>query len=523
MPEQGTTDAKRKAGNECMDFEGAINQAVSTVCEIYGTAYLLPAAQCDFNMTAQQKGLLGSIALIGVICSSQLWGYLADSLGRKKIIVFTLAMDAVCGIASSLAPDFYSFLIVRFFGGFFICGAATVVYVYIGEFHAEANRAKFIILLSVVVSLSSIFQPGEKMYRPESQISPVGGIAWLVIPQDWEVDLPWLTFNSWRVFVVLCAVPGILACSFVLLLLPESPRYLLDQGEQQEALRVMKRIYSQNTNDNPVNYLVKVITMEDPFEDRAQKGNDKSLISVIKGFWYQALSLLKKPYLSSTIQICFLQFGQFICFNSLSLWGPEIFNRMGEFSSANPEKYVTVCEVFSVPGSLNGDDQVTILNGTVNQSGCVTSIDPMAFKNTLIIAATASVGGLLVGYIVNYVGKRNFTCILLFLATCCGLGLNFARTSTLVLILACGFITFSELSTNLVSTITIDVFPTHLRATAVCLSLMMGRIGGICGSLMIGGLVELNCGSVLYSFSGLLLLCCIVSWFLPVTDQKKKI
>ncbi|XP_063243879.1 uncharacterized protein LOC134543053 isoform X5 [Bacillus rossius redtenbacheri] len=176
MPEQGTTDAKRKAGNECMDFEGAINQAghgkfhyclllgcalclVSTVCEIYGTAYLLPAAQCDFNMTAQQKGLLGSIALIGVICSSQLWGYLADSLGRKKIIVFTLAMDAVCGIASSLAPDFYSFLIVRFFGGFFICGAATVVYVYIGEFHAEANRAKFIILLSVVVSLSSIFQP----------------------------------------------------------------------------------------------------------------------------------------------------------------------------------------------------------------------------------------------------------------------------------------------------------------------------------------------------------------------------
>ncbi|XP_063243924.1 synaptic vesicle glycoprotein 2A-like isoform X10 [Bacillus rossius redtenbacheri] len=174
MPEQGTTDAKRKAGNECMDFEGAINQAVSTVCEIYGTAYLLPAAQCDFNMTAQQKGLLGSIALIGVICSSQLWGYLADSLGRKKIIVFTLAMDAVCGIASSLAPDFYSFLIVRFFGGFFICGAATVVYVYIGEFHAEANRAKFIILLSVVVSLSSIFQPGEKMYRPESQISPVG-------------------------------------------------------------------------------------------------------------------------------------------------------------------------------------------------------------------------------------------------------------------------------------------------------------------------------------------------------------
>ncbi|KAJ8877214.1 hypothetical protein PR048_021668, partial [Dryococelus australis] len=129
------------------------------VCELYGTSYLLPAAQCDFDMTTQEKGLLGSIALIGVICSSQLWGYLADRFGRKNILVLTLAMDALCGIVSSLAPDYYSFLVVRFFCGFFICGASAVVYVYIGEFHGEDRRAKFIILLSVVVSLSSIVQP----------------------------------------------------------------------------------------------------------------------------------------------------------------------------------------------------------------------------------------------------------------------------------------------------------------------------------------------------------------------------
>nr|CAD7409774.1 unnamed protein product [Timema cristinae] len=35
------------------------------VCQLYLSSYLLPAAQCDFQMTAQEKGLLNSISYAG--------------------------------------------------------------------------------------------------------------------------------------------------------------------------------------------------------------------------------------------------------------------------------------------------------------------------------------------------------------------------------------------------------------------------------------------------------------------------
>nr|CAD7459544.1 unnamed protein product [Timema tahoe] len=168
--------AEKKNGKETVDFETAIALTgqgrfhyrlmfgcgfclVAMVCELYGTSYLLPAAQCDFQMSAQEKGLLNSISLIGVISSSHLWGYLADTKGRRKILMVTLAMDAVCAVISCFAPTFYIYLVVRYFCGFFVCGPSAIVYAYIGEFHATPTRARAIVFVSVVVSIASIGQP----------------------------------------------------------------------------------------------------------------------------------------------------------------------------------------------------------------------------------------------------------------------------------------------------------------------------------------------------------------------------
>nr|CAD7434482.1 unnamed protein product [Timema monikensis] len=399
---------------------------VAMVCELYGTSYLLPAAQCDFQMSAQEKGLLNSISLIGVISSSHLWGYLADTKGRRKILMVTLAMDAVCAVISCFAPTFYIYLVVRYFCGFFVCGPSAIVYAYIGEFHAAPTRARAIVFVSVVVSIASIGQPG---------------LAWLVIPQPWSFQLAWFTFNSWRVFVFLCAVPSILTCLFLFFFLPESPKYYLVKGREEEALAILRRMYSLNNNRSPDDYPIKSIKVElrpEELERLKALSERPTLLTVVKSVWHQTAPLFCRPHLGATLLVCSTQFGLFTCFNGLSLWLPEVFNIMGTFSSSHPESYATACEIIGSAVealTVSSDTSTSAMEGNasillsvltheavpmmVNRSavststeisGCDTSIDPSAFQNTLIVGVVATCVSFTGGYIVNNVGKKKFLC-----------------------------------------------------------------------------------------------------------------
>lgn len=85
----------------------------------------------------------------------------------------------------------------------------------------------------------------------------VSGIAWLIIPQKWIINLGNgdIEINSWRVFLAICSLPEFLAC-IAIFAFPESPRFLLLKGKTDEALEVFKKIYSVNTGKDPSTYPV---------------------------------------------------------------------------------------------------------------------------------------------------------------------------------------------------------------------------------------------------------------------------
>lgn len=78
---------------------------------------ILPVAQCDLELTTQNKGLLGTVGFIGLILSSHLWGFLADTRGRKTVIVPTLFVAFGITIASSFTKSFWLLVVLRFFNG----------------------------------------------------------------------------------------------------------------------------------------------------------------------------------------------------------------------------------------------------------------------------------------------------------------------------------------------------------------------------------------------------------------------
>lgn len=81
-------------------------------------AYIFPVSQCDLNLTTNEKGLLGAVAFFGMICSSHLWGFLADTQGRRRVIIPTLFIAFVLSVMSSVTDNFYLFATFRGLNGF---------------------------------------------------------------------------------------------------------------------------------------------------------------------------------------------------------------------------------------------------------------------------------------------------------------------------------------------------------------------------------------------------------------------
>lgn len=90
----------------------------SGVVEAGGMAYIITVAQCDLNLSSNEKGILGAICFVGVFCSSHLWGYLADTKGRRRIIQPTIMISFLFSLCSSFATNFYMLVIFRFLNGF---------------------------------------------------------------------------------------------------------------------------------------------------------------------------------------------------------------------------------------------------------------------------------------------------------------------------------------------------------------------------------------------------------------------
>lgn len=85
--------------------------------DVCGISFILPVSTCDLQITSQQKGLLGGIGLFGMLCSSHLWGFFADTLGRKRVIHPSLLFAFITSVVSSFVTNFYLLAFLRFVNG----------------------------------------------------------------------------------------------------------------------------------------------------------------------------------------------------------------------------------------------------------------------------------------------------------------------------------------------------------------------------------------------------------------------
>ena len=175
--------------------------------------------------SATDQGLAMTIALVGCMIGACTCGWLADKIGRKKLLIVSAIIFFVSAILTGAFSTFPTFLVARFFGGIGIGIASGLSPMYIAEVAPTQIRGKLVSLNQMTIVIGIL----------AAQI-----VNWQIadpIPADFtptEIADSWNGQMAWRWMFWAAAVP---AAAFLLLafFIPESPRW---QALKSEELRV---------------------------------------------------------------------------------------------------------------------------------------------------------------------------------------------------------------------------------------------------------------------------------------------
>ena len=187
------------------------------------------------------KGMVVSSALVGCLFGAAIAGTLGDRFGRKPVLLLsaTLFVISAVGCTFPVGPFAVQCLIIaRFLGGTGIGIASTLSPLYIAEIAPSRLRGSLVATYQWAITIGAL----------SAFLSNY--CLWLFSPYasglDWGQVFHWIFANEiWRGMFLVGIVPG-LAFLLLLLLVPESPRWLTKQGESQRAMAILARVSGQS-------------------------------------------------------------------------------------------------------------------------------------------------------------------------------------------------------------------------------------------------------------------------------------
>jgi sugar porter (SP) family MFS transporter len=170
----------------------------------------------DFGgLSSFQQELVTSLLLIGAMIGAFGAGKVADRIGRRPTILITAVVFGVGVLLAAFTPTFWTLLVARVVIGLAVGSASMTVPLYIGEMAPPRIRG-------ALVSLN--------------QLAITSGIL-----ASYLVDYGLASSANWRLMFGLAVIPAVLLFVGVLTQ-AESPHWLIRQGREDEARRVLRRV-----------------------------------------------------------------------------------------------------------------------------------------------------------------------------------------------------------------------------------------------------------------------------------------
>lgn len=214
-------------------------------------------------LTTLDKSLVTSCTSLFALVASPLAGILADKVGRKRVIAVADVLFVVGALWQAVTTNVWGMIGGRSIVGLAVGAASLVVPLYISELSPSAFRGGLVTLSVLFITLGQVV---------------AYAIGWMLS----------LKAHGWRWMVGLGAAPAVLQFG-LLLFLPETPRWLVKNGNTQLARGVLSRVYSGN--HSIVEEVLRAIDKEIEEEEEAvRKGNFPTLGGRdVKTSWFQNL------------------------------------------------------------------------------------------------------------------------------------------------------------------------------------------------------------------------------------------
>src|SRR5271170_7057660 len=167
----------------------------------------------SFALSTFMEELVVSIVLIGAMIGAIAGGTIADQIGRRATLVWASAIFILGSVLSPLAPNVYVLIVARAIIGIGIGFSSVTAPVYVSELAPPQSRGMLIGLYQLALTL---------------------GIALADLVGYW-----FAASQGWRWMFAFGLVPAVLFL-FMVLTVPESPRWLFAQNRVAEAELVLK-------------------------------------------------------------------------------------------------------------------------------------------------------------------------------------------------------------------------------------------------------------------------------------------
>ncbi|MFG1960036.1 MFS transporter [Nonomuraea sp. NPDC049028] len=361
-------------------------------------AFLAPGAAAEYglrgplNPTADALpiGLYPLAGISGTMIGSFIWGWLGDRIGRRASIL----LAAIIFIATSTCgtmPEFWMNLITCFVMGLGVGGMLPLTFVLLSETVPRRHRGWMIVLIGSDIAGAYII------------------VSWLA--STWAAP----DQLGWRLLWLIGLPTGL-----ILLLLnrwiPESPRFLIKQGRDEEAQSVMRK-YGATIVETPSELAV---------EQNLGRGSRLAF---------------SKPFLGLTVVVVLLALSIGTTQYGFQQWMPSNLQRLG-FSEVNASEILRNAAIIGFPFSL----PIALLYGFWSS------------KKTIILV-TAVMGG--------------------SLATFALLGDQVAANRTLLYVLLVVPVWGISILNAVLAAYTAEIYPTVIRARTSGLSAGATKAGGV--------------------------------------------
>lgn len=180
-------------------------------------SFIVAALAVDWNLGAQQIGLITAINSVGMAAGAAVAGTMADRYGRRSVLLWTLLLFSAASGLSAFASSFFVLCVLRFAAGFGLGGELPVASTLVSESVPVKDRGRVVVLL-------------ESFWAGGWILSAL--IAYFVIPE-----------YGWRTAFMIGAVPALYAI-YLRTAIEDSPRFTTLQNTRLTFVERITTVWS---------------------------------------------------------------------------------------------------------------------------------------------------------------------------------------------------------------------------------------------------------------------------------------